>query len=445
LLERLVQAETIPAACCETAAGVASAVAAPRALLLLAGRHDRYAASFGFPLDDPGALARELLGPGSPVAGLLDTLIEPLALPATALPELDFKAPAIVPIPCWPRDGRNAGLLILDSPAAADWAADATARLQSCAAVLCRSLLVADLVATNELLEQQQAGALRGLIEDLEDRVREATLELEERNRHLEWQRQELRMAARLKSEFLASMSHELRTPLNVILGYISLLREHIYGELNVQQEMALAKLDATSQDLLELISGILDLSRIEAGRIALKVETLPLCELVVEAAQAMEPVARRKGLSIDTHVEAGITTIHSDGARLRQVLLNLLSNATKFTREGHIALTVKRLGSDRVRITVADTGIGIPAESLESIFDDFRQADQSRTREYGGAGLGLSISRKLVALLRGSIAVESTCGVGTRFHVDLPLTPVGDCPAREPISVRTTHQSANA
>jgi signal transduction histidine kinase len=280
--------------------------------------------------------------------------------------------------------------------------------------------VVHDLTQSEE--NERLARELRQLNELLEDRVREATLELEERNRRLEWQSFELQKASRLKSEFLASMSHELRTPLNVILGYISLLRERIYGDLNAQQEAALEKTDATSQHLLDLISDILDLSRIEAGQMTLHIESLPLSEVVHEVAEAVLPMARRKGLRFDTAVEPGLPVVRSDRTRLRQVLLNLLSNAIKFTREGGVTLAVQRLGSTRARITVSDTGIGIPAESLESIFEDFRQADQSHTREFGGTGLGLSITRKLLGLLQGAIAVESSAGHGTRFHVDLPF-----------------------
>jgi PAS domain S-box-containing protein len=273
-------------------------------------------------------------------------------------------------------------------------------------------------VVENERLARE----LKELNEQLEDRIRLATLELEERNRRLEWQSRELEKASRLKSEFLASMSHELRTPINAVLGYTSLMREEIYGELTGKQKNALNKINTASQHLLDLINDILDLSKIEAGKMPVYVEEVPLRQILGELAEAVDPLVREKQLEFQLTVEEGIPPLFTDRTKLKQILLNLLSNAVKFTSEGSVKLMGERINESSIRITVEDTGIGIKEEDLEKIFEDFRQVDQSPTREYGGTGLGLSITRKLIALLNGTIEVESMYGGGSRFSIDLPI-----------------------
>jgi PAS domain S-box-containing protein len=273
-------------------------------------------------------------------------------------------------------------------------------------------------VVENERLARE----LRELNEELEDRIRLATLELEERNRRLEWQSRELEKASRLKSEFLASMSHELRTPINAVLGYTSLMREEIYGELTAKQKNALDKINTASQHLLDLINDILDLSKIEAGKMPVYLEQVPLKQLLGELAESVDPLVREKGLGFELEVDETVPPLLTDRTKLKQILLNLLSNAVKFTSAGEVCLSGQRIGEDRVVITVADTGIGIKEEDLQQIFEDFRQVDQSPTREYGGTGLGLSITRKLIALLGGTIEVESRYGSGSRFIIELPV-----------------------
>jgi PAS domain S-box-containing protein len=277
-------------------------------------------------------------------------------------------------------------------------------------------------VVENERLARE----LQELNEDLEDRISRATLELEERHRRLEWQSRELEKAYRLKSEFLASMSHELRTPINVILGYTSLMRERIYGELTGQQEEALSKVYATSQHLLELISDILDLSKIEAGKMPVHLEEVRLEEVLWELSQTVEPMVSSKDLQYRADLAEDLPVLQTDRTKLRQILLNLVSNAIKFTSEGEILVTARPLEDGRrVRLEVRDSGIGIKSEHLEMIFEDFRQVDQSPTREYGGTGLGLSITKKLLTLLGGTIEVQSAYGEGTTFAIELPtITP---------------------
>jgi PAS domain S-box-containing protein len=267
------------------------------------------------------------------------------------------------------------------------------------------------------------ARELQVLNEGLEERIRLATEELEERNRRLEWQSRELQKASRLKSEFLASMSHELRTPINAMLGYTALLREKIYGELNDKQENALRKVFGASQHLLALINDILDLSRIEAGKMPVRVEQVRLGAVVHDLSQAIEPMVREKKLRYRTELADDLPVLMMDRTKVKQILLNLLSNAVKFTPAGSITLRARVVpGSERFLVEVEDTGIGIREEDLEAIFDDFRQVDQSSTRQYGGTGLGLSITRKLVRLMRGTITVESQHGTGSTFRVELPV-----------------------
>jgi PAS domain S-box-containing protein len=269
---------------------------------------------------------------------------------------------------------------------------------------------------------QRLARELQMLNEQLEGRVREATLELEERNRRLEWQSAELEKASRLKTEFLAAMSHELRTPLNVIIGYTSLMRERIYGELTNQQEDTLTRVHSTSQHLLQLINNILDLSKIEAGKMPLHIEEVDIRSLVDELSETILPMVRKRQLTFSATVDAGLPQLYTDSTKLKQVLLNLLSNAIKFTKDGTVCLIAEPQPEGRVRITVADTGIGIKPEHLTEIFEHFRQLDQSHTREYGGTGLGLTITQNLLMLLGGTIAVDSTFGSGSRFVVELPV-----------------------
>jgi PAS domain S-box-containing protein len=279
-----------------------------------------------------------------------------------------------------------------------------------------------DLTQSEE--NERLARELQQLNDQLEDRIRRATVELEERNQRLEWQSYELQKASRLKSEFLANMSHELRTPINVIVGYTSLMRERIYGELTDQQDEALAKTHSTSQHLLELINDILDLSKIEAGKMPLHLEYVSLQDIMSEVAEAIRPMTRQKNIAFETCIDGDIDPINTDRTKVKQVLLNLLSNAIKFTAEGRVTISVTMPAPDRARFIVEDTGIGIKPQDLQAIFDDFRQVDQSHTKEFGGTGLGLSITRKLLALLQGDIMVESTYGQGTRFTVD--LTSIG-------------------
>ncbi len=268
---------------------------------------------------------------------------------------------------------------------------------------------------------ERLASELGKLNASLEDRIRAATLELEERNRQLEWQREELERAYRMKSEFLASMSHELRTPINALLGYASLLRDQIYGDLNQRQEEALSRMYSASQHLLELVNDILDLAKIEAGKMPVHIEGVDVHRLIAELSHTIEPMVRRKDLGYELALNAENPVIRTDRTKVKQIVLNLLSNAVKFTHEGSVAVKTRQAEDGGMVIEVQDTGIGIRPEDLSKVFDDFRQVDQSSTREYGGTGLGLSITKKLLHLLGGTIHLESELGAGSTFTVWLP------------------------
>jgi PAS domain S-box-containing protein len=291
---------------------------------------------------------------------------------------------------------------------------------------------------TKQVENERLYEELKKFSAQLEERIRAATSDLEAQNLKLQWQSQELARANRLKSEFLASMSHELRTPLNAVLGHTSLLLDRLFGEITAQQTDSLERVRAAGQHLQALIDDILDLAKIEAGKMPLHLEDIALREVVIEVAQQLEPMVRKKGLDVTYRVGEDGMRVYTDRTKLKQILLNLLSNAVKFTHVGWVRLDATR-SDDFVRIAVSDSGIGIKSEHLDAIWEDFRQIDQSRTREFGGTGLGLSITRKLLERLGGSVQVESRYGEGTTFTVWLPVrfAPSGEPGFTEPHTVK--------
>jgi signal transduction histidine kinase len=275
---------------------------------------------------------------------------------------------------------------------------------------------------TKQVENERLYEALKQLNAELEGRIREATADLAEQNARLQWQSQEVERANKLKSEFLASMSHELRTPINALIGYTALLLDGVLGEITPKQRDALTRGRAAAEHLLALINDILDLAKIEAGKMPLHVTSVPVGDVVQEVAQQIEPMVRKKQLEFVTDVAPDAPGLITDRTKVKQVLLNLLSNAVKFTTTGGVTIRARRVMSG-VQIDVIDTGIGIRPDDLQAIWEDFRQVDQSRTREFGGTGLGLSITRKLLDRLGGSITVKSVYGEGSTFSVLLPLS----------------------
>jgi PAS domain S-box-containing protein len=280
---------------------------------------------------------------------------------------------------------------------------------------------------TKQVENERLYEALKRLNSELEERIREATADLAEQNARLQWQSQEVERANKLKSEFLASMSHELRTPINALIGYTALLLDGVLGEITVRQKDALLRGRAAAEHLLALINDILDLAKIEAGKMPLHLAEIEVKDVVREVAQQMEPMVRKRALDFVIDVEDDCPPLLTDRTKVKQVLLNLLSNAVKFTNKGSVTIRA-RAETGGVRIDVIDTGIGIRPDDLQAIWEDFRQVDQSRTREYGGTGLGLSITRKLLDRLGGSVTAQSVYGDGSTFSVYLPLrVPIGE------------------
>jgi PAS domain S-box-containing protein len=291
---------------------------------------------------------------------------------------------------------------------------------------------------TKEVEIERLYETLKTLNSDLEERIRAATADLAEQNARLQWQSQEVERANRLKSEFLASMSHELRTPINALIGYSALLIDGVLGEVNDRQRDALQRGRAAAEHLLALINDILDLAKIEAGKMPLHLEEVELRDVVGEVSQQIEPMLRKKQLEFVVDINGNCPSLYTDRTKVRQVLLNLLSNAVKFTNRGRVSVVARcqELG-EGVRLDVIDTGIGIREKDLQAIWEDFRQVDQSRTREYGGTGLGLSITRKLLERLGGTVAVTSKYGEGSVFSITLPIrTPIA--PGEEQTSIRS-------
>lgn len=228
----------------------------------------------------------------------------------------------------------------------------------------------------------------------------------------------------RLKSQFLATVTHELRTPLHSIISYGGLILEgFVDGELTGEQEGHIQFMVNRAEDLSRLVDDMLDLSKIEADRLEVRPEPIELGESLREMGEQLRPMAKNKGLALTVQIDDNLPYALADGQRLRQIVLNLLSNALKFTEKGGVTLHCSFLERyDMVRICVHDTGIGISPAALDYIFEAFRQADGSTTRRFGGTGLGLTIARKLVELQGGEVAVESTVGEGSTFSFTLPI-----------------------
>ncbi|MFJ9811684.1 HAMP domain-containing protein [Streptomyces sp. NPDC101158] len=328
------------------------------------------------------------------------------------------------------------------------------------------SSLVANL-RTDELLAQSRslADELRTRTLELQARQRELQLsnaelqeqaallaernkDIESKNRVIEQARQELEARAQqlsrtsmYKSEFLANMSHELRTPLNSLLILARLLSQNSEGNLTEKQVDYAEVIHSAGSDLLQLINDILDLSKVEAGKMEVRREPFALSQLLEYLEATFGPVADEQGLDFTVTVAPDVPVhLTTDEGRLRQVLRNLLSNALKFTDEGGVSLTIEHTPPDEIpaalrdrrpvlAFRVADTGVGIPADRLRHIFDAFQQGDGTTAREYGGTGLGLSISREVAALLGGTIEVESTPGEGSRFTFHIPEQPAARAP----------------
>ncbi|MBK5959312.1 hypothetical protein CCR97_14010 [Rhodoplanes elegans] len=248
----------------------------------------------------------------------------------------------------------------------------------------------------------------------LEQTVAVRTRELAERSRQLE-------LANEHKSQFFANMSHELRTPLNAVLGYAELLVDGLYGELPPKAIEVLERVQANGRHLLGLINDVLDLSKIEAGQLALSPDVYSMRSVVEQVVAATESLARAKGLELTADIADDLPLGHGDERRLTQVFLNIVGNAIKFTEHGTVALRAAATDGQFV-VAVRDTGPGIAPEDRRRVFDEFQQVDNSTTRQKGGTGLGLAIARRLVEMHGGTITLDSEVGVGSTFVVQVPV-----------------------
>jgi len=273
---------------------------------------------------------------------------------------------------------------------------------------------------------------------DITDR-KQAEEELQQKNEQLDAQNEELMAqhqelmektreveeANRLKSEFLANMSHELRTPLNIIIGFSELMLDDVPEKINQEQRQCLSDILGSSQHLLNLINEVLDLSKVESGKTKLKLTNVDLTEVIESLRSAMMPILTPKKQSLDVEVEEGLPPVHADKAKVRQVLLNLLSNSTKFTPDGG-RLKIEILREDnRCQVSVIDNGIGIKKEDQERIFEPFSQLDNPLTQKKEGTGLGLRIAKQIIEKHGGQIWVESEYKKGSRFTFTLPLATI--------------------
>ncbi|WP_326690776.1 HAMP domain-containing protein [Streptomyces sp. NBC_01795] len=307
-------------------------------------------------------------------------------------------------------------------------------------------------VSINTILANARTEELLSESQRLTSELRQRSDELQRTNAELEEKAALLATSSRYKSEFLANMSHELRTPLNSLLILARLLADNPDGRLSEQEVDFASTIYRSGSDLLQLINDILDLSKVEAGRMDVRAKKLPLTKLLDYVHATFEPMTTDRGLTFEIVVGENVPReLHSDEQRIQQVLRNLLSNAVKFTESGGVELRVERASGADFReptlreaeavlaFSVKDTGSGIPPDKLSAIFEAFQQSDGTTSRRYGGTGLGLSISREIAGLLGGRIDVESTEGVGSRFTLFIPSVYPSSAPSPTPVPATAT------
>ncbi|HWO00271.1 MAG TPA: response regulator [Blastocatellia bacterium] len=284
---------------------------------------------------------------------------------------------------------------------------------------------------TNRVLEEavEQFESLSARLEDTAVKLRtraeaseRARADLEQRSRVLVEENRRLLLDAQSRAGFLANMSHELRTPMNAIIGFTSLLLDDRSLRLNDRHRRSLERVSHNARDLLELINNVLDLSKIEAGRMDVYAEPADARDLVERALGVVESLKEGRPVELVSRVQGALPAMRTDRAKLQQILINLLSNAIKFTEEGEVRVAAERVGTDRIRITISDTGVGIADSDLARIFEEFRQVGASGRGGRTGTGLGLAITRRLVKMLGGEIDVSSRLGEGSQFAVTLPI-----------------------
>ena len=265
---------------------------------------------------------------------------------------------------------------------------------------------------------------------DLELQVAKRTEELENKSAELENANIELKKLDELRSAFLANMSHELRTPLNSIIGYTDLLLDGVDGGINEEQDKSLTKVHNNAKNLLKLINHILDMSRIESGKMEINLDEVDLQDIIERVVSSLRPLINKKDITVKMKFEDGLPAVYADPDMVRQIISNLLDNAVKFTSEGYITLSAGSSGTDIgknhypkfIEVSISDTGTGIKEEDFVELFNMFRPLDLSATRPHGGVGLGLSICKRLTEMQNGAIWVESKYGEGSKFSFTLPV-----------------------
>ena len=285
-----------------------------------------------------------------------------------------------------------------------------------------------------ELNEKNQE--LEAQTEELQvqsEELQQTAEELQEQNLELEIQRQQVEEANRLKGEFLSNMSHELRTPLNSVMALSRVLMRQAKEKLSEEEAGYLEIIERNGKNLLSLINDILDLSKIEAGRMDVSPKIFPISSTIETIMERLEPLAEDKGIKLDQEIPDDLPQIESDETRVHQILQNLIGNATKFTEQGSVTVSA-RSDAENIHIEVSDTGIGISKKDLPHIFEEFRQVDGTSARPYEGTGLGLTIAYRAARMLGGNIFVESTLGKGSTFTLILPIRWQGVIPVSEPV-----------
>ena len=299
--------------------------------------------------------------------------------------------------------------------------------LHSTALQTATSITVARQRAEKELLRAREE--LEAKNAELAQLLATSKASLVERDR-ARAQAEEARHAAQAaneaKSRFLNMMSHELRTPLGAIGGYVALLEDGIPGPLNDDQSKYIARIRHNQTHLLQLVNELLDLGKIESGRIVLNLDAVPVQRVVESVYSMIEPQVEGRKLRLEVEPVHPELFFHADGDRVEQVVLNLLSNAVKFTPAGGTVRIAVSADANEICFSVEDTGVGIPPDKLEAVFEAFYQVEGTQNRSYGGTGLGLAISRQLARAMGGELAVVSTIGKGSTFTLELPRAPVG-------------------
>ena len=284
--------------------------------------------------------------------------------------------------------------------------------------------LARDFLAMAERIQAREK-QLADLNQNLETTVQQRTSELAQAVKEASDAKDTAESANRTKSAFLANMSHELRTPMNAIIGYSEMLMEEATDLGQGAFISDLQKIHSSGKNLLSLINDILDLSKIESGKMTVFCETIDLITMIRDVADGVQPLVQKNRNRLEIEIQPRLGEIHSDLTKIRQTLFNLLSNASKFTEDGTIRLSVAsgdENGTKKLKLSVTDSGIGISPEQMERLFEAFTQADESTTRKYGGTGLGLTISREFCRMLGGDITAESVVGKGSTFTVTLPF-----------------------